>query len=142
MKAVAKYNLYKGLSTAMTVGTPIISLASCSELFIHRSDTAISAAGVFAILFALLFFKDKLMENIKIPSPFVISIIGLILIALIESIIYPIKIVFATTVVITGVDTVTFRRMYKNLEITFPEKVNKFKRFGFIIGTTDNVMGE
>ena len=142
MKAIAKYNLYKGLSTVMTVGTPIISLASCSELFIHRSNTAISAAGVFAILFALLFFKDKLMENIKIPSPFVISIIGLILISLIESIIYPMKIVFVTTVVITGIDTVTFRRMYKNLETTFPEKVNKFKQFGFIIGTTDNVMGE
>lgn len=134
MNKIAKYNLYKGISTMMTVGTPIISLASCSEFFIHDSNTAISAGGVFALLFSILFLKDKLLENFKIPSPFVISVVGLILILMIESILYPIKIVFITTVVVTGVDMVTFRRMYKQLEYDLPENIEKFKRFGFIIG--------
>ena len=66
MKTVAKYNTFKGISTLLTAGTPFISLLSCSELFVHRSETAISAAGVFAMLFAILFFKDKLLENFAI----------------------------------------------------------------------------
>jgi hypothetical protein len=139
---VGKYNLYKGLSTALTVGTPIVSLASCSELFVHRSETAISAAGVFAILFALLFFKDKLLENLKVPSPFIISIAGLIFIVMIESIIYPMKIVFITTAAITGVDSITFRTWYKKIEHELPEMADQFKHFGFIISKTEDVIGE
>jgi phosphatidylserine synthase len=142
MQTIGKYNVFKGISTALTVGTPIVSLASCSELFIHRSDTAISAAGVFAILFAILFLKDKLMENIKIPSPFVISLIGLVVISMLESIIYPMKIVFVTTAAVTCVDTFTFRSIYKRIERMLHEKIDSFKKFGFIFGTTEDVMGE
>lgn len=141
MTFVAKYNLYKAVSTVLTVGTPIISLASCSQLFIHRSDTSISAAGVFALLFAVLFFKDKLLENLKMPSPFVISVVGLIFIVMIESILYPIKIVFATTVMTTAVDAVTFRRMYKDMERKFTDDVLEFKRFGFIFAKNDTIFG-
>lgn len=141
MTFVAKYNLYKAVSTVLTVGTPIISLASCSQLFIHRSETSISAAGVFALLFAVLFFKDKLLENLKMPSPFVISVVGLVIIMMIESIIYPIKIVFATTVVTTAIDAVTFRRMYKIMERKFTEDVLEFKHFGFIFAKNDTVFG-
>lgn len=141
MTVVAKYNLYKGISTVLTAGTPIISLASCSQLFVHRSDTSISAAGVFAILFAILFFKDKFLENLKMPSPLVISIIGLILITMIESIIVPIKIVFATTVGTTAIDSVTFRRMYKQIENSLPEFAEKYKHFGLIFAKNDTVFG-
>lgn len=142
MKKIAKYNLFKGLSTCLTLGTPIVTLASCSELFIHRSETAISAAGVFAILFSILFFKDKIMENIKIPSPFVISVIGLIIIVMLESIIYPMKIVFIATTVITCIDTFTFRRIYKNIEYDLPKDVDKYKHAGFIFATSKTVLGE
>ena len=142
MRTVAKYNLFKGISTLLSAGTPIISLLSCSELFVHRPDTAISAAGVFAIMFSILVFKDKILENFKMPSPFVISVIGLIVICLIESIMYPLKIVFITTAVTTCVDTFTFRKMYKGLEYDFPENIEKFKRFGFIFSTTNRVFGE
>lgn len=141
MKTVARYNVYKLISTVLTMGTPIISLASCSELFIHRSDTSISAAGVFAILISFLFFKDKMLEKFKAPSPLVISIVGLILIHLIESIIYPIKIVFWVTVITTGVDAVTFRRMYKDIEKTLGDITKDYLKFGFLFTTTDNLIG-
>lgn len=59
MKPVAKYNLYKGISTAMTVGTPIATLAACGDLFIHRSETAISAAGVLQYLLFVYFLKTR-----------------------------------------------------------------------------------
>ena len=132
MTNVGKYNLFKGISTILTIGTPIASLMSCSELFVHRSDTAISVAGVCAVTFSIIFLKDKILENIKMPSPFIISLIGLILVSLVESIIYPLKIVFLTTMAVTGVDLVTFRRMYKNIENELDEATkNKFK-FGFI----------
>lgn len=139
MKIVSKYNTCKAVSTVLTVGTPILSLLSCSELYVHRSETAISAAGVFAILLSLLFVKDKLFENFKIPSPFVISIIGLIIIVMIESIIDPLKIVFISTMVATGIDTFTFRHMYKSIEVSLPESTNGYKHFGFIFAKSDNV---
>lgn len=132
MGVVARYNIYKSISTILTIGAPLLSLASCSELFVHRSETAISAAGVFAILFALLFFKDKLLENFKAPSPLIISICGLIILHLIENIIYPMKIVFWVTVVSTGIDELTFRRLYKGIERTFGDGLNDYKRFGFL----------
>lgn len=142
MKTVAKYNLYKAISTVLTVGTPIISLASCSDLFVHRPDTAISAAGVFAVMFSLLFFKDKILENFKMPSPFVLSIAGLITICVIESIMYPLKIVFVTTAVTTLIDALSFRRMYKNIEYDLPKNAEKFKHFGFIFAKTERIFGE
>ena len=50
MKTVAKYNICKGVSDVLTLGTPITTLLLCSDFFIHRSDTAISAAGIFVII--------------------------------------------------------------------------------------------
>ena len=142
MKVVAKYNVFKGISTALTIGTPFVTLMSCSEFFVTRSETAVSAAGVFTFLFALLFLKDKILENFKIPSPFVISLIGLILIVVIESIIYPIKIVFLTTCLVTCVDTFTFRAIYKQMELNFTDDVKKFKKFGFIFGRSKDIIGD
>lgn len=142
MKTVAKYNVFKGISLALTASTPIVALLSCSELFVHRSDTAISVAGIVAIVISCLFFKDKLLENFKLPSPFMGSLIGLIIIQLIKSIIYPIETVLVATVVVTAVDTITFRRMYKNIERKLPDNIDKFKHFGFITCKTEEIMGE
>ena len=140
MKAVGKYNLYKGISTLLTVGTPIVTLCSCSELFIHRSDTAISAAGMFAIFLSLLFLKDKIAENLKMPSAFVVSAVSLILLLIIESLILPLKYVCIATLCTSGVDQLLFKRWYKRIEIDFPKNFKKYQFLGFIFTNTDELM--
>ena len=91
MKEVGKYNTFKGISTLLTMGTPIITLACCGDFFVDRPATAISAAGMFAILIALLLGKDKLAEKIKFQSAFIISAVVLVLIVVMENIILPMK---------------------------------------------------
>ena len=142
MKTVAKYNTCKGVSTALSVGTPLITLACCGDFFIYRSDTAISAAGIFAILIAMLFFKDKIAEKFKSPSALVVSLVVLILILLVENILYPIKCVCIATIAACGVDELTFKSWYKKIEKGLPEDSDIYKHFGFIFATTKTVMGE
>ena len=67
MKPVAKYNTCKGISTVLTLGTPITTLAICGAEIITPAGK-ISFAGVMVILITLLFAKDKLAENFKVPS--------------------------------------------------------------------------
>lgn len=142
MKQVAKYNLFKGISTMASIGTPLITLLCCSDFFIHKSETSISAAGIFTLLIMALFFKDKIAENFKVPSVFVISIITLIGILLIENIVEPIKIVCIATIITSGIDELTFKRMYKTIEAFLPENTKLYKKFGFIFTTTDNLLKE
>jgi hypothetical protein len=142
MKTVAKYNTSKAVSTVLSVGTPLITLACCGDFFIHRSETAISAAGIFAILIAMLFFKDKIAEKFKSPSALVVSIIVLVLILLVENILYPVKCVCIATIAACGVDELTFKNWYKKIEKGLPEDSDTYKHFGFIFATTKTVMGE
>lgn len=142
MKAVGKYNVCKTISTLLTVGAPIITLCSCSDLFVHRSDTAISAAGIFAILLSALFLKDKIAENFKVPSAFVISAACLILLLLVESLIQPLKHVCIITLCTSGVDELTFKRLYKSMEATFPEKYKSYQFLGLMFTTTKTLMGD
>ena len=142
MKTVAKYNTCKALSTLCTIGTPIITLCSCSQMFVHRSDTAISAAGIFAILIAMLFAKDKLAEHLKVPSAFVLSLIVLILICIVESILLPVKYICIATMITSGVDELTFKRFYKNIESKLPEDFKNKKLAGFLITTSSSWLGE
>ena len=142
MKKVAKYNLFKGVSTVLTLGTPIATLACCGDFFVHRSDTAMSAAAIFVLLIAAVFFKDKILENWKTPPVAVICLIAFILISTVESIIYPIKTVCITTMIATGVDEFTFKRMYKELEQLMPETASVFKHFGFLFTTTKKLDGD
>lgn len=139
MKAVAKYNTFKGVSTVLTVGTPIVTLICCSDFFVHRSSTAISAAGMFAIFLTLLFMKDKIAENFKLPSAFVLSAVFYILILLIENILLPMKTVCLATMITSGVDELTFKRFYKTVEKGLPENAFSKKHFGFIFAKTDNL---
>lgn len=140
MKAVGKYNTCKAISTLLTVGTPITTLCFCSDLFIHRSDTAISAAGMFAIFLSLLFLKDKIAENFKVPSAFVISAASLVLLLLVESLILPLKYVSIATLCTSGIDELTFKRIYKSIELGFPKDYGKCKFLGFMFITTDKLM--
>lgn len=139
MKQVGKYNTFKGISTLLTIGTPIITLACCGDFFVQRSETAISAAGVFAILIALLFAKDKLAEKIKTPSAFIISAAVLVIIVVVENIILPMKYVCIATMIASGVDELTFKRMYKALECKMPQCWQAYEHFGFIFAKTQDI---
>ena len=136
MGAVAKYNTFKGVSTVLTVGTPIATLLCCGDMFVHRSDTAISVAGIFAAIIMLLIFKDKIAENWKMPSALVTSIVILVFTLLIEKILFPIKLVCITTIAATSCDELLFKRFYKRLEKLFPAEAASYKHFGFIFTST------
>ena len=136
MGPVCKYNICKGISTVLTAGTPIITLLSCSDFFVHRSDTAISAAGMFAIFLSVLLFKDKIAENFKVPSAFVISVVSLVLLLMVESLIQPLKYICIATAITSGVDELTFKRFYKIVESKFPQGCEVNKLFGFMLTTS------
>ena len=142
MKQVGKYNTFKGISTLLTMGTPIITLACCGDFFVERPATAISAAGVFAILIALLFAKDKLAEKIKTPSAFIISAAVLVIIVVVENIMLPMKYVCIATMIASGVDELTFKRMYKALECKMPQCWQAYEHFGFIFAKTQDIFDE
>lgn len=142
MKTVAKYNTCKGVSTVLSVGTPIVTMICCGDFFVHRSESAISAAGVFAILIASLFFKDKIAEKFKSPSALIIALIALVATCLIENIVYPIKCVSIATIAACGVDELTFKRWYKELERTMPNGATNYKHFGFLFTTTQKMLAE
>ena len=142
MKQVGKYNTFKGISTLLTIGTPIITLACCGDFFVERPATAISAAGVFAILIALLFAKDKLAEKIKTPSAFIISAAVLVIIVVVENIILPMKYVCIATMIASGVDELTFKRMYTALECKMPQCWQAYEHFGFIFAKTQDIFDE
>ena len=139
MKQVGKYNTFKGISTLLTIGTPIITLACCGDFFTERPATAISAAGVFAILIALLFAKDKLAEKIKTPSASILSAAVLVIIVVVENIILPMKYVCVATMIASGVDELTFKRMYKALEYKMPQSWQSYEHFGFIFARTQDI---
>ena len=142
MKQVGKYNTFKGISTLLTMGTPIITLACCGDFFVERPATAISAAGVFAILIALLFAKDKLAEKLKTPSAFIISAAVLVIIVVVENILLPMKYVCIATMIASGVDELTFKRMYKALECKMPQCWQAYEHFGFIFAKTQDIFDE
>lgn len=139
MKPVAKYNTCKGISTVLTLGTPITTLAICGAEIVTPAGK-ISFAGAMVILITLLFAKDKLAENFKVPSAFVVSIVGLLLILLVENILVPIKAVFIATMITSGVDELTFKSFYKQTEILLPEQAKAFKKFGFIFASSEQIL--
>ena len=141
MKPVAKYNTCKGVSTVLTVGTPIITLLCCGDMFVHKSSTAISAAGMFGILIAALFLKDKIAENFKVPSAFIVSAVALVFIYIVKNIFEPMEYICWATLITSGVDEVTFKQFYKAMELTFPDSIKAYKHVGFIFGTSDKLLG-
>lgn len=141
MGNVAKYNIFKGVSTLCTIGSPIITLAACSNFFVHGTGTSLSAAGVFAILLALLFVKDKLAENFKMPSAFILSFVTYILIVIVENLLAPMKLVCVVTMITAGVDELTFKQWYKSIKHLLPEQASSYEHFGFIFATSNKLGG-
>ena len=139
MKDVGKYNIYRGVSTVLTLGAPIVTLFACGDFFLERSDRTISAAAVFTILVVLLLGRDKLAEKMKFPSAFVLSLGVLVFITIVESIIYPIKIICIVTAITSGLDKITFEHLYKNIEVVLPDIYKGCMHCGFICTTTDKL---
>lgn len=139
MKAVAKYNTFKGVSTACTIGTPILTLLLSGDFIVESPKNSISAAGVFVLLLVALFSKDKLLENFKMPPTFIVCLASFLVICLIESILIPIKTVCISTMITSGIDEFTFKRMYKSIEKSLPETMADYKHIGFIFTTTNKL---
>lgn len=138
MKSVAKYNLCKGISTLLTIGTPTVALfISGAEIVSTEGKMSITACIV--CLLTLLFAKDKIAENLKVPSAFILSAVLLGLIIVIENILLPLKGILIATCITSGVDELTFKRIYKQVEQLLPDKTGAFKHAGFIFTTTDNL---
>ena len=142
MTKVAKYNLFKGLSTVCTVGTPIATLAMFGNFFVEQPSRTMSATAVFAILIAMLFFKDKIAEQWKTPSAFVVALVLFIVIELVENILIPMKYVCIATMVMCGVDEFTFKHFYKAARAGLPEDTKAYEHFGFIFSSYENIMKE
>lgn len=142
MKPVAKYNTYKALSTVITVGTPIATMACCGDMFVHRSDTALSAAAVFAFLLSLLFVKDKILNFIKSPTALKVAVTGFVFCVVVGNLIETLRIVFGMTIAACAVDEFTFKRWYNAIVLQFPENYKQYEKFGFLFTHTNTLIPE
>ena len=75
----------------------------------------------------------------KFPSAFILSLGVLVFITIVESIIYPIKIICIVTAITSGLDKITFEHLYKNIEVVLPDIYKGFMHCGFICTTTDKL---
>ncbi len=131
MTKIAKYNICKGVSTVLTFGTPIVTMACVGDMFVERSSAAISGAAVFAILLAALLTKDKLAEKFKAPSALIVAVAAFVFCVIVENILLPLKIIAFATIIACCVDELTFKSMYKRVEMAVPDNAQTYKRFGF-----------
>ena len=115
------------VDTFTGVGTPKENFSSLMISF---------TAGMFAIFLSVLLFKDKIAENFKVPSAFVISVVSLVLLLMVESLIQPLKYICIATAITSGVDELTFKRFYKIVESKFPQGCEVNKLFGFMLTTS------
>jgi hypothetical protein len=135
---VAKYNIVKGVSTVTTFGTPVVALA-CSSVDIVTPAGKMSVTACIVCLIAALFLKDKLAENFKMPSAFIVSTILFCLIIMIEHILVPLKSILLASMIASGVDELTFKRWYKHLRLMMSDKANAYEHVGFIFTTSKNL---
>ena len=141
MTPVCKYNISKAVSIVLTMGTPVVTLFSCSSLYIHRSETALSAGGVLLVLILALIFKDKLLENFKAPSPLIFCLIGTIIVIMVQYIMSTILYIFVASTIACGIDALTFRSICKKYDILLPRKTEAYKHWGFIFARNPTIEG-
>ena len=128
MTKVAKYNTYKGISTALTFGTPLVTMCCVGDMFVHQPAQAISGAGVLTLLIVMLFTKEKLAEYYKSPGALKLSITIFIICVLVKNIVDPMLWVTGVSIATCGVDELTFKSFYKRIELSFPQEVQSLKR--------------
>ena len=139
MKEVGKYNLFKVLSIIITCVPPLIVAYWLGDMIVYDAGASISLAAIIAMLTAFLFLKNKLFENIKVPSPFIISTVLFVLLIAVEQIIVPAKWVSGTVMVCTAIDELSFKRIYTRVEMLLPETAKAYKHFGFYFCKTDKL---
>ena len=142
MKEVGKYNLFKALSTFITTVPTILVAFLFKDSIVYDTNASVSFAAMIGIICALLFFKNKIAENFKLPSPFIIASILFIVIIMIENILIPTKYICLTVMIVCGIDELLFKRIYERIEMLLPEKRNIYKHFGFYICKTETITGE
>lgn len=135
MSNLAKYNISKGVSTVLTMGTPIVSMFCCGDFFVKKTSASISAVGIVCILFVLLFTKDKIAENWKVPSAMIVAGIIFALTSMVKAIIEPIQIISFVTFIACTLDEATVKSLYKRYELLLPASASVYKKFGFIFAT-------
>ena len=141
MREVGKYNLFKGLSIGFTCMPTLISATSYSDIIAHDSKASISLVGIIGILLAVLFLKNKIAENLKVPSPFIIATILFVIIILIENLLLPVKTTCLVVMIVCGIDEISFKHIYKKIELKLPNG-EFYKHFGFYICKTEKILGE
>lgn len=139
MTNVAKYNTFKGLSTGLTFGTPLVTMLCVGDVILTQPSSTISASAVFALIVAALFCKDKIAENFKMPSALMIAVAAFVFCILVENILYPMKIISLTTIAACLVDEVSFKRLYKLAELQLPKGAAAAKHFGFYLGKQSTI---
>ena len=142
MKLVGKYNLFKGMSIMITVVPVMLATFSQRNLIIKDGGTSVSFAAVIGVLIAFLMLKNKIAENVKMPSAFIISTILFVTIVMIEQILIPVKLISLTAMISCGIDELSFKRIYKRLELRLPELSESYKHFGLYLVKTDKLLGE
>lgn len=142
MREIGKYNLFKALSILITCIPPLVVAYFFGDLIVYDTGASISLAAIIAIFVVLLFLKNKIFENFKVPSAFVIALTLFIILVCVEQIIIPAKFVCGTVMICAGIDELTFKRIYKHIELLLPEKREAYKHFGFYFCKTSTVLGE
>lgn len=142
MREVGKYNLFKSLSILITCVPPIITAYLLGDLIVYDAGASMSLAAILAICTVLFFLKNKILENFKVPSAFTISLILFILFITVEQIIIPAKYLCGVVMVCTGIDELSFKRIYKRIEVLLPEKREAYKHFGFYFCKTSTLLGD
>ena len=142
MKRVAKYNIIKGGATLLTVGAPLATLFATSKDYIYTPEGAMSFTGILTIFLCVLLLKDKIAENWKAPSAFVVSTALFFTIIVIEHLLEPVKFVCLATMISSGVDELVLKSIYQRIESTLPEISKYYKHFGFLFTTTNNLTKE
>lgn len=142
MTNVAKYNITKGISTALTMGTPIVSTLCCADFFKQNAGTSISGLGILALLFVLLFTKDKLAENLKVPSAMVVAGIVFVLTTMVAQVAQAVQVISGATFIAASLDEITCKKLYKALEQRLPDISQTHKFFGFMWVKYDTLLKE
>lgn len=140
MKEVGKYNLFKTLSILVTCVPTILVGLYFGEGIVKDPGQSISLAGVIGIIIAILFLKNKIAENFKVPSPFIIATVLFVIIILFEQILIPAKFTCLTIMIVCGIDELLFKRIYKRIEALFPHTKDAYKHFGYYFCKTDTLL--
>ena len=141
MGEVGKYNLFKSLSILITCVPTLLVSFSYGDLFVKSTGASMSLAAIIGILIAVLFLKNKIAENFKLPSPFIVATILFVIILLVEQIILPVKFTCLTVMIVCAIDELSFKRIYKRIELLLPEKREAYKHLGFYMCKSKTLLG-